>query len=161
MNKKQLEKVKKEDVFNYAKDDGIIGADNIYIYYFDDPEKASDQEIEDICNTVGPYMQSVYFAEDPYGVYHELAGSRFGGYVKCNLWKETIETQKQMLQLFLYGDANPELNRIFLFKDKKRLNAGENVFLDANMVVMAPILDVRAVGFFSKGIDLELFFKCL
>lgn len=42
---------------------------------------------------------------------------------KVVLADESMEIKKKMFHLFLEGDAYPDANKIFLFKEKKELNA--------------------------------------
>ncbi|EIE4408952.1 hypothetical protein LDC63_002976, partial [Listeria monocytogenes] len=86
-------------------------------------------------------------------------GDKKNGYKKVVLADESMEIKKKMFHLFLEGDAYPDANKIFLFKEKKELNARKNMEIEDGMIVISPVLDVTAIGIFSKGIDLAQFFK--
>ncbi|EMS7906237.1 hypothetical protein V8K24_002844, partial [Listeria monocytogenes] len=119
----------------------------------------SEQELQDICDTFGEFMVSAYFLVDIFGPYEELPGDKKNGYKKVVLADESMEIKKKMFHLFLEGDAYPDANKIFLFKEKKELNARKNMEIEDGMIVISPVLDVTAIGIFSKGIDLAQFFK--
>ncbi|WP_258318778.1 hypothetical protein [Listeria monocytogenes] len=61
LNREQIEIVRAEDALEYGSDIGIDGAEQIYIYYFKDPEKPLEQDLVDICEAFGEYMISAFF----------------------------------------------------------------------------------------------------
>ncbi|PZG37230.1 hypothetical protein C1910_12005 [Listeria ivanovii] len=144
---------------DYEEDSGITGAEQNYIYNFKDPEIISEREIKDICDTFGEFMISAYFLVGMGGPYEELPGDKKNGYKKVNLAGESLKFKQEMFRLFLEGDASPDANKIFLFKEKKELNVKKDMEIENGMVVIAPVLDTTAIGIFSKGIDLAKFFK--
>lgn len=159
LNREQIEIVRAEDALEYGSDIGIDGADQIYIYYFKDPEKPLEQDVEDICDAFGEYMISAYFLNDEDSSYTELQGDEIGGYKKVILQGESQQLKQEMFRLFIEGDYSPYLNRLFLFKQKMELDCRKQIELEDGMVIIAPILDVRAIGIFSKGIDLVRIFQ--
>ncbi|MBF2361781.1 hypothetical protein IA759_00965 [Listeria marthii] len=159
LNRGQIEIVRAEDTLEYGSDMGIDGADQIYIYYFKDPEKLLEQDVVDICEAFGEYMISAYFLNDVDGPYGKLQGDEKGGYKKVFLHGESQQLKREMFRLFIEGDYSPYLNRLFLFKQKIELDCRKQIELEDGMVVITPILDVRAIGIFSKGIDLVRLFQ--
>ncbi|WP_234293029.1 hypothetical protein [Listeria ivanovii] len=159
LDKAQLYIVGDSNVPDYEVDSGITGAEQNYIYTFKNLRPISDQEIKDICDTFGEFMISAYFLVDPYGPYEELPGDKKNGYKKVNLAGESLRFKQEMFRLFLEGDASPDANKIFLFKEKKELNVKKDMEIENGMVVIAPVLDTTAIGIFSKGIELAKFFK--
>ncbi|HBM3487120.1 TPA: hypothetical protein LWG51_002266 [Listeria innocua] len=159
LNREQIEIVRAEDALEYGSDIGIDGADQIYIYYFKDPEKPLEQDVVDICDAFGEYMISAYFLNDEDSSYTELQGDEIGGYKKVILQGESQQLKQEMFRLFIEGYYSPYLNRLFLFKQKIELDCRKQIELEDGMVVITPILDVRAIGIFSKGIDLVRLFQ--
>lgn len=159
LNREQIEIVRAEDALEYGRDMGIDGAEQIYIYYFKDPGKLLEQDVVDICESFGEYMISAYFLNDVDGPYEKLQGDEKGGYKKVFLQGESQQLKREMFRLFIEGDYSPYLNRLFLFKQKIELDCRKQIELEAGMAIIAPILDVRAIGIFSKGIDLVRLFQ--
>ncbi|MBC2074367.1 hypothetical protein [Listeria marthii] len=159
LNREQIEIVRAEDALEYGSDIGIDGADQIYIYYFKDPGKLLEQDVYDICEAFGEYMISAYFLNDVDGPYEKLQGDEKGGYKKVFLQGESQQLKQEMFRLFIEGDYSPYLNRLFLFKQKIELDCRKQIELEDGMAIIAPILDVRAIGIFSKGIDLVRIFQ--
>ncbi|AIS61592.1 MULTISPECIES: hypothetical protein [Listeria] len=159
LNKAQVYIVNNVDIPDYEVDSGIIGAEQIYIYNFKNPEHMSEQELQGICDTFGEFMISAYFLVGMGGPYEELSGAKENGFKKVILSDKSMDIKKRMFRLFLEGDATPDENKIFLFKEKKELNVKKDMEIEDRMIVIAPVLDTTAIGIFSKGIDLAKFFK--
>lgn len=159
LDKNQSCITKDEYLPSYQEDSGITGVEQNYIYFFKNPEHISEQELQDICDTFGEFMISAYLLVDPFGPYEELPGDKKNGFKKVNLANKSIDVKKGMFRLFLEGDATPDENKLFLYKEKKELKPRKDIEIEDGMVVIAPVLDTTAIGIFSKGIDLAGFFK--
>lgn len=99
-------------------------------------------------------MVFVYFLVDIFGLYEELFGDKKNGYKKVVFVDEFMEIKKKMFYLFLEGDVYLDVNKIFLFKEKKELNVRKNMEIEDGMIVIFFVLDVIVIGIFLKGIDL-------